>query len=133
MTVLDHIGRTPLVPLRRLAAGLPVPVLVHSGDVLHYANGEFFALTGYGSIEELAEAGGIGALFADAYEDDADQEPKKKTDRHLRLKTKGGAEFPVEAFLQSVPWGDGKALVLVLSRPREGFGGQSPLIAELAM
>jgi cysteine synthase len=28
MTVLDHIGRTPLVPLRRLAAGLPVPVLV---------------------------------------------------------------------------------------------------------
>lgn len=26
--ILDHIGRTPLVPLRRLAAGLPVPVLV---------------------------------------------------------------------------------------------------------
>ena len=26
---------------------LPVPVLVHSGDTLHYANDEFFALTGY--------------------------------------------------------------------------------------
>ena len=26
--ILEHIGRTPLVPLRRLAAGLPVPVLV---------------------------------------------------------------------------------------------------------
>ena len=27
-SVLDHIGRTPLVPLRRIGAGLPVPVLV---------------------------------------------------------------------------------------------------------
>ncbi len=26
--LLDHIGRTPLVPLRRIGAGLPVPVLV---------------------------------------------------------------------------------------------------------
>jgi cysteine synthase len=26
--ILDHIGRTPLVPLRRIAKGLPVPVLV---------------------------------------------------------------------------------------------------------
>ena len=28
MSLLDHVGRTPLVPLRRIAAGLPVPVLV---------------------------------------------------------------------------------------------------------
>jgi cysteine synthase len=27
-SILDHIGRTPLVPLRRIAADLPVPVLV---------------------------------------------------------------------------------------------------------
>lgn len=27
-SILEHIGRTPLVPLRRIAAGLPVPVLV---------------------------------------------------------------------------------------------------------
>ena len=27
-SILDHIGRTPLVPLRRIGAGLPVPVLV---------------------------------------------------------------------------------------------------------
>src|SRR5512143_62422 len=27
-TILEHIGRTPLVPLPRIARGLPVPVLV---------------------------------------------------------------------------------------------------------
>lgn len=27
-SILDHVGRTPLVPLRRMARGLPVPVLV---------------------------------------------------------------------------------------------------------
>ncbi len=112
---------------------LPVPVLVHSGDTLHYANHEFFVLTGYRSVEELSEAGGIGALFADPY---ADEDAPDKVDRQLRLKTRDGEEFPVEAFLQSVPWNGGKALLLVLSRAREGaFGagsaGQSPLIAEL--
>ncbi|RLP22969.1 ATP-binding protein [Mesorhizobium sp. YM1C-6-2] len=115
---------------------LPVPLLVHSGDRLHYANDEFFALTGYRSIEELADAGGIGVLFADPYEDEAGDEHDpgpRQTDRHMRLKTKGGEEFPVQAFLQSVPWEGGKALLLVLSRAREGTlgSGQSPLIAEL--
>ena len=112
---------------------LPVPVLVHSGDTLHYANDEFFALTGYSSLEELAEAGGIGALFADPYEDDADYEigHGPRADRQMRLKTRNGEEFPVEAFLQSAPWNGGKALMLVLSHVRDGFGGQSPLITEL--
>ena len=27
-SILDHIGRTPLVPLQRIARGLPVPILV---------------------------------------------------------------------------------------------------------
>ena len=49
---------------------LPVPVLIHSGDVLHYANEEFLTLTGYQSVEQLAEAGGLDALFAESYADD---------------------------------------------------------------
>jgi len=113
---------------------LPVPVLVHSGDLLHYANHEFSVLTGYGSIEELAQAGGIGALFADPYEDDASDELHPRTDRAMRLRTRTGQDLPVEAFLQSVPWNGGKALILVLSRVKEGShspSGQSPLIAEL--
>jgi PAS domain S-box-containing protein len=93
---------------------LPVPVLIHSGDDLHYANGEFLALTGYSSLEALAAAGGIGALFADDYAE-TDDTP----DRQLRLRRPDGETFPVTAFLRSVPWHGGKALLLVLERSKE--------------
>ena len=114
---------------------LPVPVLVHSGDVLHYANHEFSVLTGYGSIEELAKAGGIGVLFADTFDDDAEaagvEGLQGKHDRHMRLKKGDGTEIPIEAFLQSIPWEGRKALILVLSPVKDEIGGQSPLIAQL--
>ncbi|GAA2853456.1 PAS/PAC sensor signal transduction histidine kinase [Aminobacter aminovorans] len=89
---------------------LPVPVLIHAGDVLHYANAEFLDLTGYGSVDDLARAGGLDALFAESYGD----EPG--SDHDLRLKTRDGEEFPIEAVLRSVPWQDGKALMLVVRR-----------------
>lgn len=89
---------------------LPVPVLIHAGDVLHYANAEFLDLTGYGSVDDLARAGGLDALFAESYGD----EPG--SDHDLKLKTRDGEEFPIEAVLRSVPWQDGKALMLVIRR-----------------
>ena len=92
---------------------LPVPVLIHAGDTLHYANQEFFELTGYDSIDELAEAGGLDALFGEPYPAGAGQ---PESGRPLRLRTSEGLEYPVEAFLQSVPWGEGKSLLLSLRR-----------------
>ena len=89
---------------------LPVPVLIHAGDVLHYANAEFLQLTGYASVEELAEAGGLDALFAESYGDQA------SADHDMRLRTRDGDAFPIEAVLRSVPWHDGKALMLVVRR-----------------
>ncbi|AMS44082.1 PAS domain S-box protein [Aminobacter aminovorans] len=89
---------------------LPVPVLIHAGDVLHYANAEFLDLTGYGSVDELARAGGLDALFAESYGD------QPGSDHDLKLKTRDGDEFPIEAVLRSVPWQDGKALMLVVRR-----------------
>lgn len=87
---------------------LPVPVLIHTGDNLHFANEEFFSLTGYGSLPELEEAGGLDVLFADSdASDDSD-------DHRRRLRTRAGEEFPVDALLQSVPWKGGKALLLAL-------------------
>jgi PAS domain S-box-containing protein len=95
---------------------LPVPLLIHSGDELHYANDEFLNLTGYDTVEDLADAGGLGALFADPYADDGASDG---TDRTLKLKTRDGQEFPIEAILRSVPWRGGKALMLVVRRSGE--------------
>ncbi|CCV08565.1 Cell-division control histidine kinase pdhS [Mesorhizobium metallidurans STM 2683] len=91
---------------------LPVPLLIHSGDDLHYANEEFLGLTGYDTLDDLEEAGGLGALFADPYDDSASD----GTDHALRLKTRDGQEFPIEALLRAVPWRTGKALMLVVRR-----------------
>jgi PAS domain S-box-containing protein len=95
---------------------LPVPLLIHSGDELHYANDEFLNLTGYDTLEDLADAGGLGAVFADPYADDGASDG---TDRTLKLKTRDGQEFPIEAILRSVPWRGGKALMLVVRRSGE--------------
>ncbi|MGB3899486.1 MAG: PAS domain S-box protein [Mesorhizobium sp.] len=93
---------------------LPVPLLFHSGDTLHFANEEFLRLTGYETLDDLAEAGGLGALFADPLSQD--HAPESGTDRALRLKTQDGREFPIDALLRSVPWGSGKALALLVQR-----------------
>ncbi|TIP10062.1 PAS domain S-box protein [Mesorhizobium sp.] len=100
------------VPDISILGKLPVPLLIHSGDELHYANEEFLSLTGYDTLDDLEDAGGLGALFADPYDDSASD----GTDRALRLKTHDGQEFPIEAILRSVPWRGGKALMLVVRR-----------------
>ncbi|SIT56459.1 Sensor protein [Mesorhizobium prunaredense] len=91
---------------------LPVPMLIHSGDDLHYANEEFLSLTGYDTLDQLEDAGGLDALFADPYDGSASD----GTDHALRLKARDGQEFPIEAILRSVPWRGGKALMLVVRR-----------------
>jgi PAS domain S-box-containing protein len=107
-------GRRPAQDTSVLSR-LPVPILIHSGDLLHYANEEFLAITGYGSIEELADAGGMETLFADAYENEG-----AAGDRSLRMRTRAGAEFAIEALLRSVPWAGGRALMLVVRRTGDG-------------
>ena len=96
----------------RLLSRLPLPLLVHAGDVLHYANREFLDLTGYASLAALGEAGGIDALFAEPVAESAVGPGR------LPLRRADGSVLPVEAHLQSVAWNKGKALMLVL-RPDE--------------
>ncbi|KAA3450573.1 PAS domain-containing sensor histidine kinase [Mesorhizobium sp. SARCC-RB16n] len=110
------VGNENKTPDTSLLGKLPVPLIIHSGDQLHYANEEFLDLTGYGTLEDLEDAGGLGALFADPYADDGASDG---SDRALRLKTRDGQEFAIDAILRSVPWRDGKALMLVVRRSGE--------------
>ncbi|UCI29397.1 PAS domain S-box protein [Mesorhizobium sp. B4-1-4] len=110
------VGDESKAPDTLLLGKLPVPLLIHSGDQLHYANEEFLNLTGYAALEDLEDAGGLGALFADPYADDGASDG---SDHALRLRTRDGHEFPIDAILRSVPWCDGKALMLVVRRSGE--------------
>lgn len=86
-------------------SGLPVPVLIHSADRLHFANQAFFDMTGYGSLDDLRNAGGIDALFAQSDDSDASG---------MILCLANGGSKMVEAHLQSVPWQGARALMLSL-------------------
>ncbi len=108
---------------------MPVPVLIHAGDTLHFANAEFLELTGYSSVDELAEAGGLETLFSTPYDGDGEED-----EHQLHLRTKGGDEFPIDALLRSVPWSAGKALMLVVRRTGdEAAVDDGPALAEARM
>jgi len=121
----DDEGYDTALPDTSILAKLPVPVLIHSGDTLHYANEEFFKLTGYATLDDLHDAGGLEILFAEP----ADGEAFDADDHRRRLRTRDGEEFPVEALLQSVPWGRGKALMLALKASPEPDVVERPLAA----
>lgn len=106
---------TPPAPQEGVSAAgllspLPLPILIHSGDRLHYANRAFFDLTGYDNLEALEQAGSLGALFDEPQQDATQDEPG----RTLRLLTADGAQTAVEAHLKSVPWEGRKALMMAL-------------------
>jgi PAS domain S-box-containing protein len=89
-------------------AALPVPILVHSGDILHFANEAFWEMSGYGSLDELYDEGGLGGLFVEAYDED-DEAPRRGS---AVIRTRDGRELSVRAHLQRIPWQGGKALLL---------------------
>jgi PAS domain S-box-containing protein len=91
---------------------LPVPILIHAGDALHYANEEFLSLTGYEDVDQLSDAGGLDALFPETI---ADEEPGQEG-RTISLRTRAGEQFPIEALLRAVPWDGGRALMLIVRR-----------------
>ncbi|MGY6706718.1 MAG: ATP-binding protein [Rhizobiaceae bacterium] len=91
-----------------ILAGLPLAVLVHAGDELHFANREFFKLTGHESLETIAGAGGLDALFAEG------SEPRSASGGTLSLQRADGTARNVTAHLHSIAWKGGKALMLAL-------------------
>lgn len=105
--IANAAGETTASILKRL----PIPVLVYrSGETL-YANPELLAISGYDSVEELARAGGIDALFSASgiYEGE---------NATMVLKRREGGGVSVSPLLQSVPWEGEKALLLTFRLPQ---------------
>ncbi|QFY59125.1 PAS domain S-box protein [Rhizobium grahamii] len=88
---------------------LPVAVLIHAGDDLIHANPEFMRLTGYGSLEELSDVGGIDALLQRH-----ELTGNARGGSAMMLVTAEDELVPVSARLQSIRWEESSALMLAL-------------------
>ena len=101
---------------------MPVALLVHVGDRLIHANPEFFSLTGYKTLAELDEAGGLDTLIQrqdlETPGDEAGQVVALCADDRL---------LPVTARLQSVRFEETSALMLALiAQPEDRTRADSP-------
>ena len=90
-----------------LLANLPVPVIIHSGDKIHYVNQALLDLTGYESLDDIRDAGGVDVLFNSESDDG-------ETRQGMVLRRANGSEEPVDAHLNAISWRDGRALMLSL-------------------
>ncbi|MCC8931350.1 ATP-binding protein [Rhizobium sp. 'Codium 1'] len=108
---------------------MPVALLVHVGDRLIHANPEFFSLTGYKTLAELDEAGGLDSLIQrqdlETPGDEAGQVVALCADDRL---------LPVTARLQSVRFEETSALMLALiAQPEDRTRADTPAESPAAM
>ncbi len=98
---IDGIDEAPIL------ARLPVPILVHNGSELLFANQAFFDLTGFPTLAALNWAGGLDRLFVRPEDREGDV-----THLNSMLRTAYDDLVPVRAHLHSVPWKGSHALLL---------------------
>jgi signal transduction histidine kinase len=91
---------------------IPVGALIYRHDALLYANRRFLEWSGYESLDALAAAGGLNALFV---EPGAGALPESGGAQSLTIATPSGERVPVEGRLFAVPWSGASALALVLT------------------
>jgi len=91
---------------------LPIGILVYRLNSLLYANPAFLAWAGFGSLDELNEAGGLDSLYIEMKGDLA-----KEADgaRSLTITTVNGDRRPVDGRLFGVTWNKENALVLMIN------------------
>lgn len=88
---------------------MPVALLVHAGDTLIHANGEFLKLTGYPSLEALSDIGGLDALLQRQ-----ELEDKATHAGGMVVVRADDVIVPVTARLQSIRFNETSALMLAL-------------------
>jgi PAS domain S-box-containing protein len=89
---------------------LPVGVLLYRHNQLIYANRAFLDWTGYGTLDALAQAGGVDRLFSEPGLDILPETGAKA----LAITKNTGEQLPVEARLFAIPWERETVLALVL-------------------
>jgi PAS domain S-box-containing protein len=142
-TASDDFGTEPPVPVaqpvrdppkplpdiqdsRPIFDRLPVGILVYRLSTLIYANRAFLEWTGYTSLDELSEAGGLDSLFIES-KDNSSSPDSKGGGKSLTIATVGGTQKPVEGRLFSAAWGHENALVLMVDT-RAGTGEKTPRV-----
>lgn len=97
---------------------LPIGILVYRLNSLIYANRAFLAWTGYSTLEELSEAGGLDSLFIDTKSEPAPKDSRNGS-KSLTIATVNGKQKPVEGRLFGVVWNDENALALMINTQSE--------------
>ena len=116
----DAVHEPAAIVETALLANLPVPVIIHSGDKVHYVNQALLDLTGYDAIEDIRDAGGVEALFNSESDDHAPRQG-------MVLRRADGSEQPVDAHLNAIAWQGGRALLLSLMPVAETPAAQAPV------
>src|SRR5215468_4330679 len=138
-SVSDDFGAEPLVPLpqpvreppkqlpdiqdsRPILDRLPVGILVYRLSTLIYANQAFLEWTGYATLDELSEAGGLESLFIESKDNSPDSKGGGKS---LTIATVSGTQKPVDGRLLSAAWNNENVLVLMVDT-RSGNREKTP-------
>jgi len=100
---------------------LPTGILIYRLNSLIYANRAFLDWTGYSTLDELAEAGGLDSLFIEPKKEAATKDPSAA--KSLMITTSNGRQKPVEGRLFSVTWSGESALALMIDT-QPGAGGK---------
>ncbi|MFZ1001915.1 MAG: PAS domain-containing protein [Pseudolabrys sp.] len=129
-TASDDFGDEPPTPLaqpareppkmlpdiqesRPILDRLPVGILVYRLSTLIYANRAFLEWTGYATLDELSEAGGLDSLFIES-KDKSSSPDSKGAGKSLTIATVSGKQKPVDGRLLSAAWNNENALVLMV-------------------
>jgi len=122
----DHHEKPPIGEEIRTAilSELPFPVLIYRNGETLYANRELLQQSGYNSLEDLSEAGGVEAIFGpDIDLPDVDTQ---------QLRTKKGPLLAVSSVLRSVPWDDDKALMLTFRQSGPSMPDSEKIALDMA-
>jgi PAS domain S-box-containing protein len=88
---------------------MPVAILIHAGDRLIHANGEFSRLTGYETLDALETAGGLDALLQRS-----ELEETSEAGGGMMIVRADDTLVPVAARLRSIRFEESDALMLAL-------------------